>query len=90
MDALWAEFDTGRASEETAAHQREIASMTSGALRSYADAGLSSIQMFVADDACPACHAVAGHVFAIADAPLVPIRDCGNEFCRCDYLPVIE
>jgi hypothetical protein len=73
--------------EEVAA---EAARLTDDELRSYAAAGVVSIEMFVADGACPACAAVAGRVFAIADAPRIPILGCANEFCRCDYLPVID
>jgi hypothetical protein len=89
-DALWAEFDEQRADEAAVADNREAARLTGEALRSYSEAGLSSIGIIGAAGPCPACAAVAGRQFAIADAPTIPIPGCSNEICRCDYLPVIE
>ena len=89
MDALWAEFNGERAQAEAKALNQQATRMGAEALRSYAAAGLSSIEMLAAAESCPACSTVAGRVFAIADAPRIPVIGCTNTFCRCDYLPVI-
>jgi hypothetical protein len=46
-------------------------------------------EFFAMDDACPPCRALAGKVFDPRDAPVIPVRDCRNDACRCDYLPAL-
>ena len=45
------------------------------------------VELYVAPDACLVCRALLGKVFEPHDAPLIPVPDCTNEMCRCDYLP---
>lgn len=56
-------------------------------LRQTAKAGWQ-VEHFAAPDACPVCRTLAGRRVDPADAPIIPVAECENEFCRCDYLPV--
>ena len=51
--------------------------------------GGTEAEFFAMDDACPPCRALAGKVFDPREAPVIPVRDCRNEACRCDYLPAL-
>jgi hypothetical protein len=44
-------------------------------------------EFYAMDDACWVCRALAGRVFDPREAPTIPVPDCQNEACRCDYLP---
>ena len=44
-------------------------------------------EFFAENDACLPCRALAGKVFDPRDAPVIPVRNCRNDRCRCDYLP---
>jgi hypothetical protein len=39
-------------------------------------------------DACPTCQRLIG-IYEPRDAPIIPVPDCENEACRCDYLPFV-
>ncbi|MHB8399940.1 MAG: structural protein [Candidatus Limnocylindrales bacterium] len=90
MEALWAEFDDQRDSETALAHNREAARISAKSLRSYGDLGVATIEMLGSKDSCPACAALDGRRFTLADAPAVPVPGCTNEVCRCDYSPVAD
>jgi hypothetical protein len=47
-------------------------------------------EFYAEDDACVVCRALAGKVFDPREAPTIPMRDCLNETCRCDYLPALD
>ena len=44
------------------------------------------VEFYAAPDACLVCRALLGRVFAPHDAPVIPVPNCTNERCRCDYL----
>lgn len=44
-------------------------------------------EFYAQADACPTCRALHGQVFEAREAPRIPVFECTNEFCRCDYLP---
>ena len=46
------------------------------------------VEFYAAPDACLVCRALLGKVFEPHDAPVMPVPDCRNASCRCDYLPV--
>jgi hypothetical protein len=45
------------------------------------------VEFYAAPDACLVCRALLGKVFDPHDAPVIPVPNCTNETCRCDYLP---
>ena len=45
------------------------------------------VEFYAAPDACLVCRALLGKVFDPPDAPVIPVPNCTNERCRCDYLP---
>ena len=89
-EARWDDEMDRRAAAEDARISREAARLAAEALRSYADGGIQEVEMFGAEDACPACAAVAGRRYVISAAPRIPVPGCGNEICRCDYVAVID
>ena len=46
------------------------------------------VEFYAASDACLVCRALLAKVFEAHDAPVIPVPNCTNEACRCDYLPV--
>ena len=57
-------------------------------LRDLRNHGMQA-EFYAEDDACRVCRSLAGKVFDPRDAPPIPVRDCRNETCRCDYLPAL-
>lgn len=57
-------------------------------LRQLPDFGAQA-EFFAMDDACPVCRALAGRVFDPCEAPIIPVPNCENDICRCDYLPLV-
>jgi hypothetical protein len=57
-------------------------------LRDLRNHGMKA-EFFAEDDACAACRSLAGKVFDPRDAPVIPLRGCQNDACRCDYLPAL-
>ncbi len=59
------------------------------ALRRYREnPRVKYIRVVVADDACPACLAVAG-TYAKDQVPVLPVEGCSHEQgCRCFYEPL--
>ena len=47
------------------------------------------VEFYAAPDACLVCRALLAKVFEPYNAPVIPVPDCTNEACRCDYLPVL-
>ena len=45
------------------------------------------VEFYAAPDACLVCRALLGKVFEPHNAPVIPVPDCTNEICRCDYFP---
>jgi hypothetical protein len=45
------------------------------------------VEFYAVPDACLVCRALLGKVFEPRNAPVIPVPDCTNETCRCDYLP---
>ena len=43
------------------------------------------VEFYAAPDACLICRALLGKVFEPRDAPVIPVPNCPNEACRCDY-----
>lgn len=89
-EARWETHNEALADAEASRLNLEAARLTREALRSYSEAGWRRVQVHGASDPCPSCAAVAGRVFALSAAPGIPVPGCGNEVCRCDYLPVVE
>jgi hypothetical protein len=88
--ARWDAENDREADEEADRMNREAARLSAATLLSYSEAGISEVEMFGAADPCPACASVAGRRFVVAAAPPIPVPGCGNEICRCDYLPVLD
>ena len=44
------------------------------------------VEFYAAPDACLTCRALLAKVFDPHDAPVIPVPECTNETCRCDYL----
>lgn len=60
------------------------------AVSRYAELGVRRVEFFAAlEDSCPTCRALAGRVFELRAAPTIPVAGCTNQFCRCDYLPIV-
>ena len=57
-------------------------------LRDLRNHGIKA-EFFAEDDACSTCRSFAGRVFEPRDAPVIPVRGCQREACRCDYLPAL-
>jgi uncharacterized protein (DUF983 family) len=89
-EARWETYNEALADAQARRLNLEAARLTREALRSYSEAGVHRVQMCGASDPCPSCAAVAGRLFALSAAPAIPVPGCGNEICRCDYLPVVE
>jgi hypothetical protein len=48
------------------------------------------IRLVVSDEACPACHEIAGN-YAKDETPAVPVQGCSNpDGCRCFYEPLLN
>ena len=45
------------------------------------------VEFYAAPDACLVCRVWLGKVFDPHEAPVIPVPDCTNRACRCDYLP---
>jgi hypothetical protein len=89
-DARWEGHQGAVAGAAAMTIRSEAARMTRDSLASYAAHGVRFVDLTPAlPDACPACQAMAGRRFALEDAPPIPIRECSNDVCRCDYLPVV-
>lgn len=63
--------------------------MLARALADYQAVG-AHVEIMTDDRSCAECRKFRGHVFDPRAAPILPYERCRNEFCRCDYLPVIE
>lgn len=46
------------------------------------------VEFYAAPDACLTCRALLGKVFDPHEVPVIPVPNCTNESCRCDFLPV--
>jgi hypothetical protein len=58
-------------------------------LRDLRNHGMKA-EFYASDDACSVCRALGGKVFDPRDAPTIPMPDCLNDTCRCDYLPASD
>lgn len=47
----------------------------------------ANAEFYAMDDACAVCRALAGKIFDPREAPSIPVPDCLNDACRCDYVP---
>lgn len=45
------------------------------------------VEFFAGEDACGVCRAQAGQKFDPSEAPVIPVAECENDICRCDYIP---
>ena len=48
------------------------------------------LEFYACPDACLVCRALLGKVFEPHDAPMIPVPNCTNQLCRCDYLPALR
>jgi hypothetical protein len=87
MEARWAAYNDAQAGTQAELINMQAAMTSSAALRSYAQWNVAEIDLYVQDDACPACRSASGR-YAIGAAPTIPIVGCANDICRCDYLPI--
>ena len=59
-------------------------------LHYYQNAGIQTVQVSVAPNACATCRVLAGKKMstsqALAESP-IPVQECENGFCRCGYTP---
>jgi ssDNA-binding Zn-finger/Zn-ribbon topoisomerase 1 len=84
-EARWGELYEAAADAAAMTVNAEAARLTRDSLASYASHGVRLVDLTSAlADSCPACQAMAGRRFALADAPSIPIPECTNEICRCD------
>jgi hypothetical protein len=44
----------------------------------------------VSASACERARRLAGRTLEVADAPKLPLRDCGRMDCQCRYSPVVD
>jgi hypothetical protein len=59
-------------------------------LDEFAQAGIGFVEVLATEDACSACKRWTDTTLRLADVPPLPIPGCLNDYCRCDYLPVID
>lgn len=48
------------------------------------------VEFYACPDACLVCRALLGKVFERHDAPMIPVPNCTNQLCRCDYRPAVR
>ena len=57
----------------------------------YKEQNFEQLEILIAVDSCEPCKALSGTVFTIDEAlekKPIPVADCGNDSCRCTYLPL--
>lgn len=51
---------------------------------------ISAVRVLVGPDSCPSCQALAGTIYALDQAPVLPNPSCTSpQGCRCAYRPVM-
>lgn len=48
------------------------------------------ITFIAVEGACSVCRMLDGRVFDPTIAPVIPVKGCENEVCRCEYLPASQ
>jgi hypothetical protein len=48
------------------------------------------VRFSAGEEACSVCRMLDGRVFDPKIAPIIPVKGCENDVCRCDYLPVSD
>lgn len=74
---------------ERDAQQAEGVRLMLEALEQYRELGMR-VEIITDDRSCSECRKFAGHTFDARTAPVLPYASCRNDYCRCDYLPVLE
>jgi hypothetical protein len=90
LEAAWGEWREAQDQERAARIRRQAAENAARSLREFRVAGIRALELLVAVDACPTCRAWSGRRLSLDGAPELPVPGCTREYCRCDYLPIVD
>ncbi len=90
LDAFERRWEDELRAREIGRIRAEAAEASRRSLDEFAQARIGFVEVLATEDACSACKRWTGTTLRLEVVPPLPIPGCLNDYCRCDYLPVID
>jgi hypothetical protein len=60
-------------------------------IQGYRKSGfLKEVGILAADDSCDTCKSYHKTKVRLENTPVLPIKDCKRDWCRCTYIPIVD